>query len=240
MCDNLLLKEIKALYDCCDSTLDAVQLSDIIFSKYKNPEHRRLITSYRDSIVYPDNIDLSSKISSLESVCFTENKDDALNLKNDLSIRSTDPIYLKTLERLVNKRRNNYNYNNNRNYNNYGEYNNFYKSSTKEIEYLSKKCPHCRINMKMPKDTSYVICGFADTFRGYDWRGCCNDWCFSCGKMLCKSWEKDRLNIVTNRFHDDECCKLHAKRNGYDYEKDYCLCSNKNVIRKETEYDYAF
>lgn len=228
MCDNFLLKEMKALYDCCDSILDAVQLSDMIFAKY--PEHKRLITSYRDSIVYPDNIDISSKISSLESVCFAETKDDALNLKNDLSIRSTDSIYVKTLERLVNRRRNNYE-----------DYNNPYKSSIlKDIEYLSKKCPHCRINMKMPKDTSYVICGFADTFRGYDWRGCCNDWCFTCGKMLCKSWEKDRLNIVTNRFHDDECCKLHAKRNGYDYEKDYCICSNKNVIRKETDYDYAF
>ena len=94
--------------------------------------------------------------------------------------------------------------------------------------------------MKMPDNTAYVICGYPDANRGYDWKGCCSDWCFSCGKMLCKTWDRDDLNVESNRFHDDECCKIHAKKNGHSYPKDYCNCiKNLNVIRKELIPDYG-
>jgi len=224
---NKMFEEMKALYSCCDSTIDSMLISEALFSKY--PEHKNIIISYRDSINYPDNIDISSKLSSLDSVYFADTKDDALALKNDLCSRSTDNIYSKTLDRIIGRK-----------HNRYGDPTLRYKSQAyRDKEYAVRRCPHCGIGMRMPEGTYYVICGYPDTYKGYDWRGCCNDWCFNCSKILCKSWEKDKLNIETNRFHDDECCKTHAKRNGFEYPKDYCHCIlNKNIARKEIELSF--
>jgi hypothetical protein len=223
--NNIIMEEMKALFDGCDSTIDAMQMSEPLFLKY--PQYRQLIISYRDSLNYPDNIDLMTKVSSLQSVYETDTKDDALNLKNSLSSRSNDVVYLRTLERIVSRKRNRH-----------GEYNR--NRNQKDRLIISKRCPHCGENMRMSEDTTYIICGYPDTHKGYDWRGCCNDWCFSCEKLLCKSWEKDELNVESNRHHDDVCCKSHAKKNGFEYPKDYCHCiHNKYVTRKEYNIDYV-
>merc|ERR1711916_155232 len=114
-----------------------MQMSDPLFLKY--PDHRQLIISYRDSLMYPDNIDLMTKVTSLESVYNTASKDDALNLKNSLSSRSNDDIYLRTLERIVSRKRN--------------------KKKELSEQYtnrpiIAKECPHCGESMKMPDDTA--------------------------------------------------------------------------------------
>jgi hypothetical protein len=220
--DNNIIEEMNALFIGCDSTIDAIQMSEPLLLKY--PLYKQLIISYRDSLVYPDNIDLMTKVASLESVYNAPSKDDALNLKNSLGSRSNDIIYYRALERLVSRKRNR-------------KIENGERYTNRPI--ISKECPHCGDNMKMSDDTAYVICGYPDDHRGYDWKGCCGDWCFACSKMLCKSWERDELNVEGNRHHDDECCKTHAKKNGYSYPNDYCNCiQNHNVMRKDYIPDY--
>ena len=217
-----ILNEMKSIFSGCDSTIDAIHMSEYLFSKY--PQHKQLIVSYRDSLPYPDHIDLMTKIVSLESVSNAPSKDDALNLKNTLSSRSSDIIYLKTLERIVSRKRN-------KSYTH-----DTYNTQYHHIPTVIKNCPHCDEPMKMTEDTTYVICGYPKN-KGYDWNGCCCDWCFSCGKMLCKTWENDDLNVEENRYHDDSCCKAHSKRNGYTYPTDYCQCvQNQYVSRKEYTY----
>ena len=51
-------------------------------------------------------------------------------------------------------------------------------------------------------DTDYAICGYnEETNEGYDWNGCGCDWCFKCGKILCKKWQANDLFILTNTYN---------------------------------------
>lgn len=109
---------------------------------------------------------------------------------------------------------------------------------------IVKKCPHCNHKCNAKKSTEYIICGFGDTGygykdTGYDWEGCNKDWCFKCGKILCKSWESDQLFLLSNRIHDNKCCKKHAVANNKKYPEDYCQCTNISIRRDiESIYDY--
>ncbi len=96
-----------------------------------------------------------------------------------------------------------------------------------------KYCPHsnCGKPYRGTNETKYVICGYENDHRGYDWVGCRQDWCFACGKMLCKLWEKHQLDVDCNRIHDSECCKKHAVDNKRIYLTDYCQCENKYTKR---------
>lgn len=97
------------------------------------------------------------------------------------------------------------------------------------VSNISKPCPHCSHICTAPKFSEYIICGFGN--NGYDWEGCGKDWCFKCGKILCKSWENDMLFIEENRCHNMECCKHHAHSNNKTYPDDYCQCNNDYVKR---------
>lgn len=95
---------------------------------------------------------------------------------------------------------------------------------------IEKPCPHCGLIKKAPFGTSYVVCGVDS--RGiisidFD-NGCLNDWCFECGKKLCKNWCKDALHNQINRVHSIECCSAHAIENGGTYPDDYCICKEGN------------
>lgn len=94
---------------------------------------------------------------------------------------------------------------------------------------IFKPCPHCGHSCQAPKFTEYIICGYRD--NGYDWEGCGKDWCFKCGKILCKSWDNDMLFIEENRSHDMECCKHHAHSHNKVYPDDYCQCNNQFIKR---------
>lgn len=212
---SLAFSKIKALLRGCDSTIDTLSICKIASEEY--PELRGVLTSYRDSLAYMDNIDLATKLSSLQSVNSAETRDDAITLKSKLLSNTSDPIFLKTLERIIARRKDIY----------------VVSQSRNHPRYITKKCPHCNINTTLPDNTYYVVCGYTDSNRGYDWNGCCNDWCFNCGKMLCKNWERDSLHLESNRMHDDECCREHAKRHNKNYKKDYCHCIiNSNINRK--------
>ena len=102
---------------------------------------------------------------------------------------------------------------------------------------IVKKCPHCNHKCNSKKNTEYIICGYNDA--GYDWEGCNKDWCFKCGKILCKSWESDQLFLLSNRIHDNKCCRKHSVTNGKKYPEDYCQCTNSSIRRDiESIYDY--
>jgi hypothetical protein len=92
-----------------------------------------------------------------------------------------------------------------------------------------KKCPHCGTSKMASLFVSYIICGYTE--NGIDNIGCYHDWCFKCGKKLCKEWIKDNLHVETNRKHDGKCCKKYAEEHGMDYLNDFCQCINVNVDR---------
>ena len=104
--------------------------------------------------------------------------------------------------------------------------------------YTSKPCPHCGHICTVDKNTEYIICGYIDNNKGYDYRGCGKDWCFKCGKILCKVWDKDSLFLLMNRYHNAECCLKHSKKHNHKYE-DYCQCINTHVNRNNMVYNFG-
>lgn len=89
------------------------------------------------------------------------------------------------------------------------------------LRWLTKKCPHCNKEFKNATNDAYVVCGY--DVKGYDWKGCKKDWCFQCGKKLCKAWDTDELYNINNRYHGS-CCKKFAKKNNMNPEE-FCSCN---------------
>jgi len=106
-----------------------------------------------------------------------------------------------------------------------------YKNAIKK-KVIVKKCPHCDKEHRGTINTQYVICGFDDdNNKGLNWDGYCwRDWCFVCGKKLCKSWGDDQLFLEPNRIHNNHCCKDRAPT-PESYATEYCACSHKYVHR---------
>lgn len=106
-----------------------------------------------------------------------------------------------------------------------------YLSSTQEhTSFLKKKeCPHCSIEYELPDTVTYIICGY--DINGFDWIGCGRDWCFRCGKKLCKKWKINQLFNQKNRLHNDSCCikKANIKK---ENSNNYCSCSSIDVMHK--------
>lgn len=103
-----------------------------------------------------------------------------------------------------------------------------YDTNFIEFPKIEKPCPHCGKINSASLDTTYIICGVdlngivpINNYENY----CNNDWCFSCGKRLCKNWFGDELFDEKNRKHTKECCREHARKNDLKYPDDYCQCS---------------
>lgn len=106
-----------------------------------------------------------------------------------------------------------------------------FRDSTKSSdEMIEKPCPHCGKKKTLDKDATYAICGYDR--NGFDWDGCQHDWCFRCGKKLCKSWHIDQLFNSNNRYHNERCCKSYAYKQGQHYKEYYCQCSKVYVDHK--------
>jgi hypothetical protein len=106
----------------------------------------------------------------------------------------------------------------------------FPKKKEDNPDIITKNCPHCSLQIKLSHDSNYIICGYFNN-KGYDWNGCGKDWCAKCNKMLCKSWDKDKLFVSINRVHDSKCCKEFAENNSLNYEDQFCQCSTDYVKR---------
>lgn len=207
-----IYKQLKAIFDGCDTIVDAIQFGNMYIKKYPNMES--MIVSYMNGRSYRDTVDIKTKQASLNDVHHCSTRDDALALISKLSDKTLDDVYKKTLERIAYRK-------------------NYKKLEAKRIDTtpnVSKKCPHCGHVLNMTENTQYVICGYHNPNVGYDWNGCGRDWCFQCEKKLCKRWEVDALHLRINRHHDGDCCEKHAQDNGNKYPDDYCQCNNMNIL----------
>lgn len=212
--------EFSYILSGCRTILDAYYFGE----KYSkaNPEMKSVISSMVNGKRYEQVLDLRTMISVIELISNVQYKDDADKIIERYEKQTNDVIQLKTLKKLT-------------------KYKLTRPKEKKElnvcnlidnIELITKQCPHCGHNCEAPINSEYVICGCTDFHKGWDWIGCKKDWCFKCGKMLCKSWEPNQLYVELNRHHDCECCKNHAKINNKNYPEDYCQCFNENISRE--------
>lgn len=141
-------------------------------------------------------------------------QEDANKFLIDIYDKTNDPAQLNTFRRMIKKKDMRKNHDS-------------FKS--RKLEIISKKCPHCKKIFISDNNEDYVVCGY--TAKGHDWKGCGRDWCFTCGKKLCKCWEVDLLFDEINRNHDGKCCKIYAQKNGELYPVEYCQCTTKYVDR---------
>jgi hypothetical protein len=185
---------------------DARSNLDIAILLTADKTEMKLLNSLISDNRYNKKMETNKLIVYLNILSMLTQYNDAETLINDLQKNVTDIVQLNTFKRLLRNKSNNYNKNNN-----------------------AKHCPHCNQLNFNETNTSYIICGYSN--RGYDWKGCGRDWCFACGKKLCKSWNHNLLFNKLNRHHDSKCCKNNAHNNGEDYENKYCMCKNDYVSR---------
>lgn len=203
--------QLKAIFDGCDTILDAIPFGNAYIELY--PHMKSMIISYMNGRTYRDTIDIKTKQGMMRDLESINNRDEAYIYSSKLTEKTTDDVYKKTLERLSNRK----------------TYHKREQNIKDMPKYITKKCPHCAHAINMIESTQYVICGYHNSSQGFDWNGCGRDWCFQCGKMLCKRWETNSLCLQMNRYHDEECCTKHAKENGKTYPDDYCQCNNNSM-----------
>lgn len=210
----------KNILSGCKTMVDAIYFVDKIIKLC--PQSRDLLIGMIHNKKYDKSYDIRSMahvLNQLELQIYREDIDEFI----DKNIKShVDLIQLTSLIRLskfkpikihdVQDKRINVTFNNTDNDN-----------IDYDQDFISKKCPHCGIQVRLNNIIEYVICGYIDNNKGYDWNGCGKDWCAKCNKMLCKSWEHDQLFITFNRSHDKKCCEKHAHENNINYEL-FCSC----------------
>lgn len=210
----------------CRTILDAYYFGE----KYNklNPEMKSIVSSMINGKRYDQVLDMRTMMSVIELLDRVQYKDEAEEIVERYTKKTTDVVQLKALKKLIkNKLIRPTNKLKNYDIQNYiGIIENM-----ENIDIITKPCPHCSHECESFINSNYVICGCTDFHKGWDWVGCKKDWCFSCGKMLCKSWEPNQLYVELNRYHDNECCRTHAKNNNKKYPDDYCQCHNKYVVR---------
>jgi hypothetical protein len=209
--DQIKYEEVRNILSGCRTISDAKYFCEYYNDKY--PEMRNIIKSMIEGKMYSNILDIDNmfRICNLINVC--DNMEDSVEIIKT-NQKQLDDIQLSVLYKIASKKPNKPAINN------------------ADLVKVTKKCPHCGTETRLPEDTEYVVCGFNNSKIGYDWVGCKKDWCFRCGKMLCKSWYEDKLFNKINRLHNSECCKKHAKLTGRKYPDDYCQCeySHKKKI----------
>lgn len=170
-----------------------------------NEFNRQLINSFKDTNLYKKKLSFDFLQLYFKIFNNLDNRQDANKLIVDIYNKTDDISQINTFRRII-KMKSNSDVNDNIN----------------KLIIFSKNCPHCNKTTISNNTTKNIICGY--TNKGFDWKGCGNDWCFQCGKKLCKNWEKDSLFTISNRNHDTKCCKNHAASKNSDYLKEYCQC----------------
>jgi len=192
--------EFKNVLSGCKSLLDAMRFLDYYIRKY--PEMKDIIKSMVDGKKYYPAFDIYTMLNVMNYVNNNiEYREDALEYIKTIE-KQIDDVQLATFMRIISK-----------------------KKVYIRRNLQTKKCPHCGRETTLPSNTEYVVCGFTNSKEGYDKIGCMSDWCFKCGKMLCKKWGDDQLFVISNRIHNGECCRHHAEIHNKKYPDDYCVCS---------------
>jgi hypothetical protein len=209
----------KNILSGCKTMVDAFYFVDIIIKSC--PESKELLLGMIYNKKYDKSYDIRSMahiLTQLDLQLYREDIDEFI----DKNIKSyVDLLQLNSLIRLSKFKSNKVHEKQNSHIN--VTFNNIVDNDKMDLDYVIKKCPHCGIQTKLNNNIEYVICGYINNNKGYDWIGCGKDWCAKCNKMLCKSWDSEQLFITMNRTHDKACCKKFAKENELEYEL-FCEC----------------
>jgi hypothetical protein len=227
--DENKYNEIKNILFGCRNSNDAKYFIKLYLKK--NPEPKNLAHNLFYSKIYNDSNDLVTFHEIMEKINECDNYEFCMKLINEFyPNKNNGGVQLKTLLKLMSKK--NFPINTqDKNTNQIHIFNNQHKKNKKDKKNeFAKECPHCSMTYFGSENLTHVICGYTDNHQGYDWKGCTKDWCFSCGKKLCKSWNDDKLYLEPNRIHNSECCKKYAADNFESYEN-YCQCNNKYIKR---------
>lgn len=220
--------EFSNILSGCRTILDAYHFGEK-YSKI-NPEMKNTISSMINGKRYEQVLDLRTIMSVIEMIDKVKYKDDADEIIERYEKKTSDITQIRALKKIAKRKLL-------RPFDKPKEDHMFKFNNMDDIEIITKKCPHCGHDCAAQIDSNYIICGCTDTHKGWDWIGCKKDWCFKCGKMLCKEWEPNQLYVEMNRHHNGECCKNHAKENKKLYPEDYCQCFNANVMRENMTSD---
>lgn len=216
--DENKYKEFKYILSGCRTILDAYYFAELYIKK--NPDMKNYIYSLVNGKRYESIMDFRTMRLTVEVIDNCQYNEDASNIIDIYSKKTTDGTQKRTLNRISK----------NKPCKPEQQKKDIACKNIKE-QLIVKKCPHCNHQCIGTCLTEYVICGYTDSHNGYDWKGCGKDWCFKCGKLLCKSWETDKLFLNMNRYHDGTCCNNHASDYNKIYPNDYCDCININVNR---------
>jgi hypothetical protein len=236
--DENKYSEIKNILSGCKNIDDAKHIMKIYLRN--NSESKKIALSILFGQTYEDNINESSFNDIMEKINNCSNYDICLkNINEYYPNDNINNIKLKTLKKMLNKKEiiknNSYfpiNPNSTQNYLFNINLNYFKKNKKLKQNEIVKECPHCSKPYIGNESITHVVCGYNNSHQGFDWEGCTKDWCFTCGKKLCKSWIEDKLYLEINRIHNFECCKKQAVSNCESYDN-YCQCNNKYVNRKK-------
>ena len=204
--DNKKYKEYRLLINSVTSNDDIEYIYNLYSKQIKNPYIKYLMKSYTNSFYNNYSIGIREFMNILDKFKDFKYRDDARDLIRTIFKRTINETQRNTIIRIIGR----------------------LPPKTIAVTKISgkkthKKCPHCQKFTESTIDSTYVICGYTE--RGFDLDGCGKDWCFRCGKKLCKSWYVHELFIHDNRYHNDKCCKLAAYRNN-ENRKMYCRCKN--------------
>lgn len=189
---------------------------------------RTFITNLIKSKTYRNIIDIKTFNELLQDLKNMDDKWSCYTILNKIDDSRFDEIQNKTIQRIIGSKPD-------KNINKETELQNQKIIDDNET---TKKCPHqgCENFVKV-KNQQYVVCGYTDIQKGYDNIGCGRDWCFKCGKKLCKSWLVDKLFLQKNRVHNFKCCEAYALTHGDQYPEDFCVCIENNIIRSDNLLD---
>ena len=216
MNNNIFYKKIKSISSGCKTLDDALFICN---NNDLNKMEKEILFSILHSKKYNNDIlDIKSMFKYINEINEYKYKEDSYEFIDKISKKTNDPAQIKTFQRIANMKPNR------------PQYITITEIRKRNIM-IPKKCPHCNHICYGTDDTTYLICGY--TQSGYDWEGCGKDWCFKCGKILCKSWDNDQLYLPINRVHDKTCCKKHAKNNKKKFPDDYCQCNSNYIIEFE-------
>ncbi len=215
--------EIKNILYGCNNINNAKLLLNIYINK--NHEAKNLSISLTNGKAYYEQYSYDEFFEIMKKIKACEYRDSCMNIIKELyPFKNINELQIKTLMSIIDKKPYDkkicQNQKNNLKHTDYIDYINF------------KKCPHCNEEYNGNNTIIYAICGYKDIHNGYNWTGCQKDWCYKCGKKLCKSWNEDKLYLEPNRLHNSECCKKYALLNNENYDN-YCMCSNKYVNRNK-------
>ena len=231
--DKDIYIKFKHILTGCKTIFDAFYFGDKILRTLdpSTQKQKDMVHSMIQGTTYHPSLDLRAMMNIMNEINCLKYKEDIDDYLKKLTNVDLDFAQVKTLNRIAGKKPM-------RPINK--DINKFYELKLRKDICIPKKCPHCENIYLGTTETKYVICGYSDLNKGYDWVGCNKDWCFECGKMLCKSWDSNDLFLIQNRMHDSECCKEHSVKHNKIYPDDYCQCSNENVNRdiKHDEFSY--